>query len=253
MKTIFDVNLDDKKLAWNKPDASSGATAFSNRHGLRVEEYDAENADSQNAESDTCNARLDQLRQHAGNHMTICATLLVLAMLQLLFMHYDMQIIASTYTVVLCPLVLAVYVRTPLTQVHVVFLHYASVYVLLAHYEQHRDVSWLLSCWAIIVFAHLALIHTRKDSQSSQSSKSKQTKSQTKPPEQSHLSQSHTTNFRAVFAALCGLVVVNATALALRLFMFERHTSENQDARHVSHLAHGGLLLLNAAAYAWLR
>ena len=43
------------------------------------------------------------------------------------------------------------------------------------------------------------------------------------------------------------------TALALRLFMFERHTSDNQDARHVSHLAHGGLLLLNAAAYAWLR
>lgn len=243
MKSIFDVSLDDKKLAWNKP-SSSGASAFPNRHGSRAEEYDAENADPQNAESNTCNVRLDQLRQHAGNHIAICATLLVLAGLQILFMHYDMQIIASTYTVVLCPLVLAFYVRTPLTQVHVVFLHYASVYVLLAHYEQRRDASWLLSCWAIAVFAHLALTHTRKESQSC---KLKQSKSQTKPSEQSE------SNPRAVLAALCGLIVVNAIALALRLFMFERHTTDNQDARHVSHLAHGALLLLNAAAYAWLR
>ena len=52
----------------------------------------------------------------------------------------------------------------------------------------------------------------------------------------------------AVLAALCGLVVVNATALALHLFVFERHTTDHQDARHISHLAHGALLLLNAAA-----
>ena len=221
MKPIFDVSLDNKKLAWGRPPAVDLKSPRSAATGRDHESLDVK-------ENDSCNLRLDHLRQHAANHVAICATLLVLAMLQLLFMHYDVQIIASTYTVVLCPLVLAVYVQRPHTKVHVVFLHYISVYVLLAHYEQDRDMSWLLSCWALGVFTHLACMHRgRKDAENVVD--------------------------KVTLAALGGLIVVNATALALRLLLFSHHTAQHENARAVSHLAHGGLLLLNAAAYACLR
>ena len=116
MKPIFDVSLDNKKLAWGRPPAGDLKSPRSAATGKDHESLDVK-------ENDSCNLRLDHLRQHAANHVAICATLLVLAMLQLLFMHYDVQIIASTYTVVLCPLVLAVYVQRPHTKVHVVGRH----------------------------------------------------------------------------------------------------------------------------------
>lgn len=238
MQTIFDVSLDDKKLSWHAPENTSSKYSIRAKATSAPRDFETARAleanEAANSTPTTCDLRLQHLRQHATNHIAICATLTVLVMLQLLFMHYNMQIIASTYTVVLCPLVLVVYVRTPLTQIHVVLLHYISVYVLLAHYEQQRDTSWLLSCWAVGVFTHLAFtrLHESRDKVSS--------------------NRPHT-----VLAACFGLVVVNATGLGLRLALFTQHTdgntSEHQHARHVSHLAHGALLLLNTAAYAWLR
>lgn len=250
MKCIFDVSLDDKKLTWPKPESHlSKKTPYP----LDVHEtYDTEAADS---DTGTCSVRIDRLRQHATNNVAICATLVVLVMLQLLFLHYDVQIIASTYSIVLCPLFLAVYVHTGTTQAHVLLLHYISVYVMLAHYEQRRDTSWLLSCWGIAVFAHLALIHLRNDRKNAKQQKASCKPSFAPTPHAATLHTLHTS--RAVLAAFIGLVVVNCISLVLRLFLFARHTSEHTNTafgpRHVSHLAHGALLLLNAAAYACLR